>query len=178
MTARVSHCVRVLLAATCTRRGTRGWQFFADIGCEGEGALLPPLTSNKNSGDTRLKSLCYLVAQPSTTRGLLVETSPSLWNTNDCVVNTKTTSEALFGHLSLKWPYSILAPLCYGSRNNATLCMVSSGPLVHHVGALQQSKGGTRYNILTAFSTSFIDSTAENADGRREIHAFVPYHQG
>ena len=24
---------QVLLAATCTRRGTRGWQFVADIGC-------------------------------------------------------------------------------------------------------------------------------------------------
>ena len=94
MTARVSPCVRALLAATCTRRGTRGWRFVADIGCEGEGERKescrlqstspPPLkvTPNKNSGGLCSNLLCCLVARPSTsTQGPLVETSPPtiLW---------------------------------------------------------------------------------------------------
>ena len=52
------------------------------------------------------------------------------------------------------------------------------------------SKEDTKHNRLTAFSASFIDSTAENAEeiawlglarwrgGSREMHAFVLYHQG
>ena len=93
VTARVSPCVQVLLAATCTQRGTRGWQFVADIGCEGEGerkescrlqsTLPPPLrrvTLNKNSGDLCSNHQCCLVARPPTlTQGPLVETSPPLW---------------------------------------------------------------------------------------------------
>ena len=90
VTARVSPCVRKLLAATCTRPGTRGWQVVADIGCEGEverkescrlqSTLPPPLTPNKNSGYPCSNPLYCLVAQSSTsTQGPLVETSSSLW---------------------------------------------------------------------------------------------------
>ena len=165
VTARVAPCVRALLAATCTRCGTRGWQFVADIGCDGEGgreescrlqSTLPlPLrvTLNKISGGLCSNLLCCLVAQPSTsTQGPLVEASSSL-----CIL-------ALFSHLNPKWPYSILAALCYGPPNNATLCMVSSGSSVHYDRTLQKGKEGTKHNRLTAFSTSFIDSTAENAE--------------
>ena len=63
---------------------------------------------------------------------------------------------------------------CVMARQTTPLCMVSSGSLVHYVGSLQMSKGGTSYNILTAFSASFKHSTA---GGSREIHPFVPYHQ-
>ena len=76
MTAKVSTCVRALLAATCTLHGTRGWQFVADIGCEGEGerkescrlqpTLPPPEFLFDVKSDPCSKSLCCLVAQPST----------------------------------------------------------------------------------------------------------------
>ena len=42
--------------------------------------------------------------------------------------------------------------------------MVFSSSSVHYDRRLQKSKEGTKHNRLTAFSTSFIDSTAENAE--------------
>ena len=42
--------------------------------------------------------------------------------------------------------------------------MVCSSSSVHYVGTHQESEEGTNHNRLTAFSTSFIDSTAENAE--------------
>ena len=135
-----------------------------------QSTLPPPLrvTLNKNYDGLCSNLLCCLVAQPSTSmqnaRTTCGDVPFTLWNTNIRAVSTETTCNALFIHFSLKWPYSILAPLCYGSPNNATLCMVSSGPSVHYDSTLQKSKEGTRYSILTAFSTSFIDSTAENAE--------------
>ena len=42
--------------------------------------------------------------------------------------------------------------------------MVSSGSSVHYDRTLQKSKEGTKHNRLTAFSTSLIDITAENAE--------------
>ena len=88
-----------------------------------------------------------------------------LFTLDSRVVSTKTAPKALFSHFSLKWSYSILAPLCYGPPNNATLCMVSSGSSIHYDRTLQKSKEDTKHNRLTAFSTSFIEScTAENAE--------------
>ena len=42
--------------------------------------------------------------------------------------------------------------------------MVSSGLSVHYDRTLQKIKEGTKHNRLTAISTSFIDSTTENAE--------------
>ena len=42
--------------------------------------------------------------------------------------------------------------------------MVSSGSSVHYDRTLQKNKEGTKHNRLTAISTSFIDSTTENAE--------------